>query len=246
MSLASAPLAEETTRHQPVGLIHQQPAGPGRPHPFGRGTRSPKDPHAAGDVGDIRLARVAAAYRGFLESLGLDLTDPDLAGTDYRVARAYQELLGGLQPSAEPKLTTFPNTQGYAGIVSVTGLPFYSICAHHFLPFFGTAHIGYVLGDRLLGLSKMARVVDLYARRPQLQERLTEQVATLLDERLAPAGVIVSVEARHLCIEMRGVSRTGVTTTTMAVRGTFKDTNLQQQFLGQLRSAHAAPRSGEG
>jgi GTP cyclohydrolase I len=225
-------------------FAQEQSRRPLRPHQFG--SRLPHDPGAAGDVGDIRLARVAAAYRGFLESLGLDLTDPDLVGTDHRVARAYQELLGGLDPSTEPSLTTFPNTEGYAGIVSVTNIPFYSICAHHFLPFFGTAHVGYVPGDRLLGLSKMARVVDRYARRPQLQERLTEQVAALLDDRLAPAGVIVSLEARHLCMEMRGVSRPGVTTTTMAVRGSFKDTSLQQQFLGQLRGAHAAPRSGEG
>jgi GTP cyclohydrolase I len=209
-------------------------------HHFSPGVRPMHDRVAESDAGDIRLARVAAAFRGFLESLGLDLTDPDLAETDHRVARAYRELLGGLRPGAEPKLTTFPNTEGHAGIVSVTGIPFHSVCAHHFLPFFGTAHVGYVPGESLLGLSKMARVVDFYARRPQLQERLTEQVATLLDERLAPAGVIVSLEARHLCMEMRGVSRPGVTTTTTAVRGTFKDDRLQQQFFARLRGAIAA------
>jgi GTP cyclohydrolase I len=216
-----------------------------RRHRLGAGVSLPHKQDDADDMGDIRLARVAATYRGFLESLGLDLTDPDLAGTDYRVARAYQELLGGLQSSAEPQLTTFPNTEGYTGIVSVTGIPFYSICAHHFLPFFGTAHVGYVPGERLVGLSKMARVVDLFAHRPQLQERLTEQVAALLDERLAPAGVIVSVEARHMCMEMRGVSRPGVTTTTMAVRGTLKDEGLQRQFLSRLRGARTESFTGE-
>jgi GTP cyclohydrolase I len=190
--------------------------------------------HHAPD-GDDRLAGVAAAFRGFLESLGLDLADPDLSGTDRRVARAYREMLGGLRPGAEPVLSTFPNTEGHAGIVSVTDIPFYSICAHHFLPFFGTAHVGYVPGDRLVGLSKLARVVDYYARRPQLQERLTEQVASLLDERLAPAGVIVSLSGRHLCMEMRGVSRPGVTTTTMAVRGTLADERLQNLFLARVR-----------
>ena len=229
-----------------MSLVHEQARPPIGRYRFATSVAHPGDQDDPGDLGDIRLARVAAAYRGFLESLGLDLTDPDLAGTDYRVARAYREMLGGLEPSAEPTLTTFPNTEGYAGIVSVTNIPFYSLCAHHFLPFFGTAHVGYVPGDRLVGLSKMARVVDRYARRPQLQERLTEQVAALLDDRLGSAGVIVSVEARHLCMEMRGVSRPGVITTTMAVRGTFKDTSLQQQFLGQLRGGHAAPRSGEG
>lgn len=188
-------------------------------------------PRLRAEDGDPDLTRVAKAYRGFLESLGLDLSDPNLAGTDRRVARAYRELLSGLRPGHKPRLTTFPNTEGYAGIVSVTGIPFYSLCAHHFLPFFGVAHLGYAPGKRLVGLSKLARVVEFYARRPQLQERLTEQVAGLLEQQLAPAGVIVSLEARHLCMEMRGVSKPGVTTTTTAVRGTLTDPRLQEQFL---------------
>ena len=208
-------------------------------HQRGPGVR-PAQRHAAQAEGEeLRLARVAAAFRGFMESLGLDLGDPDLARTDHRVARAYRELFGGLRPDAEPRLSTFPNTEAYAGIVSVTGIPFYSICAHHFLPFFGTADVGYIPGERLAGLSKLARVVGFFARRPQLQERLTEQVAALLDDRLAP-GVIVLVEARHLCTEMRGVE-TRSTTTTLAVRGTLKDERLQEQFFARLRRAGAPP-----
>jgi GTP cyclohydrolase I len=180
---------------------------------------------------DLRLAGVAAAFRGFLESLGLDLDDPNLAATDQRVARAYRELFAGLEHGAEPRLSTFPNSEGYEGVVSLTGIPFYSLCAHHFLPFFGTANVGYVPGTQLLGLSKLARVVDFYARRPQLQERMTQQIAALLDERVAPAGVIVVVEARHLCMEMRGVSLPGVSTTTTAVLGTFTDETLRSRFL---------------
>lgn len=186
---------------------------------------------------DLRLGRTAAAFRAFLESFDLDLTDPNLAGTDRRVARAYGELLAGLNPGAEPGLSTFPNTDGYEGIVSVTGISFYSICAHHFLPFFGTAHVGYVPGERLLGLSKVARVVEYYARRPQLQERMTAQIAAFLDERVGPAGVMVSVEARHLCMEMRGVSRPGVITKTTAARGVMKKSRLQREFLKGLRDA---------
>jgi GTP cyclohydrolase IA len=188
---------------------------------------------------EFPVERVAAAFRGFLETLGLDLADPNLAGTDLRVARAYEEMLGGLR-SAEPDVSTFPNTNRHAGMVSVTDVPFYSICAHHFLPFFGTAHVGYVPHDRLVGLSKLARVVDFYARRPQLQENLTEEVATLLDERLAPAGLIVSLEARHLCMEMRGISKPGVTTRTTAVRGTLQDESLQRQFFERVCEAGAA------
>lgn len=189
-------------------------------------------------AGEFPVERVAGAFRGFLESLGLDPAHPNLAGTDHRVARAYEEMLGGLR-RAEPELSTFPNTKGYAGMVSVTDIPFYSICAHHFLPFFGTVQVGYVPRERLIGLSKISRVVDFHARRPQLQEDLTEEIAAMIDERLAPAGLIVLVEARHLCMEMRGVSRPGVTTRTTAVRGTFQDENLQQTFFARVRGAGA-------
>ena len=175
---------------------------------------------------------VAAAFRRFMESLGLDLRNPDLAGTDMRVARAYTELLSGLRSDTEPHLSTFPNTEKHAGIVSVTGIPFYSICAHHFLPFFGTADVGYVPSDHLVGLSKIARVVDHFARRPQLQERLAEQVASHFDERLSPRGVIVVLRARHLCMEMRGVGVEGLTTT-VAVRGVLEDARLQEQFFSR-------------
>ncbi len=183
---------------------------------------------------------MAAAFRAFMESLDLDLTDPNLVDTDQRVARACEEMFRGLRPGAEPKLSTFPNAEGYSSLVSVTDIPFYSVCAHHFLPFFGTAHVGYIPGERLVGLSKLGRVVEYFARRPQLQERLTEQVATMLEERLSPAGVIVALEARHLCMEMRGISRPGVTTLTTAVRGTLTDPKLQQQFFDRLRSGNAA------
>lgn len=192
-----------------------------------------------------RLARTAAAFREFLESLGLDADDPILEGTDRRVARAYRELLGGVD-DVEPALTVFPNTERHSGIVQVTGIPFYSICAHHFLPFFGVAHVGYVPGERLVGLSKLGRVVDYYARRPQLQERLTEQIASLLDQRIAPRGVMVLLEARHMCMEMRGLSRPNVTTTTAAVRGVLEDDRLQQQFQARLRGAGGRSAPGTG
>jgi GTP cyclohydrolase I len=208
-----------------------------QPYQGGASLGSLHDHPSAGGRDEPSLSSAASAFRGFLEALGLDLADPDLAGTDRRVARAYRELLAGLDPGGAPSFSTFPNTQQHSGLVAVTGIPFYSLCAHHFLPFFGIAHVGYVPGERLAGLSKLARLVDFYARRPQLQERLTEQVAAALDEQLDPPGVIVALEARHLCVEMRGVSKPGVITTTTAVRGCLADERLQRQFFARCSGA---------
>jgi GTP cyclohydrolase I len=216
---------------------------PERPVAFPRRPVPAPRPRSADRSEGFDVEKVAAAFRGFLQTLDLDLTDPNLAGTPERVARAYREILGGLRKT-EPALRTFPNSGKYAGVVSVTDIAFHSICAHHFLPFFGTAHVAYAPGSRLVGLSKIARAVDHFARRPQLQEDLTEQVASFLQQRLAPAGLLVTMEARHLCMEMRGVARAGVTTRTTAVRGTFQDERLQEQFFARLRDG-ASPNRRE-
>ena len=209
-------------------------AFPPRPVPAPR-------PRSADSIDGFDVAKVSAAFRGFLQSLDLDLTDPNLAGTPERVARAYREILGGLR-KGEPTLSTFPNAKQYSGVVSVTDIAFHSICAHHFLPFFGTAHVAYAPGNRLVGLSKIARAFDHFARRPQLQEDLTEQVASFLQQKLTPNGLLVTMEARHLCMEMRGVARAGVTTRTTAVRGTFQDERLQEQFFARLRDGASSNR----
>jgi GTP cyclohydrolase I len=175
-----------------------------------------------------------------MEALGLDLKDPNLAGTDRRVARAFRELFAGHYAGAEPKLRSFPNTEGYSEAVAVTGIPFHSLCAHHFLPFFGTAHLAYVPKERLVGLSKLARVVDFYARRPQLQERMTEQIAELIERRLQPAGTSVVIQARHLCMEMRGVRKAGASTVTSAIRGVFEDETKRRELLAGQFGARAA------
>jgi GTP cyclohydrolase I len=184
---------------------------------------------------DRKTREVARAFRALLEVLELDLSDPNLAGTDVRVARMYRELFAGLE-TEEPRLRTFPNREKYSEMVTVLDIPFYSICAHHFLPFFGSAHVGYIPANRIVGLSKIARVVDHYARRPQLQERMTEQILGLLRDRLAPLGLMVVLEGRHLCMEMRGVSKPGVVTTTSAISGTFEEDKVRQEFLQLLPS----------
>lgn len=178
--------------------------------------------------------RVAAKFREVMEALELDLGDPNLVGTELRVARAYQELFAGLSAGAEPALRTFPNTERYSEMVSVVDITFYSLCAHHFLPFFGSAHVAYLPGDRIVGLSKVARVVNFYARRPQVQERMTEQIINYLERRLEPRGVMVVVQARHFCMEMRGIGKPGLTTTTSAIRGDFEEERVRREFLALL------------
>ena len=185
---------------------------------------------------------VAAGLRAAFRALGLDLGDANLAGTDRRLARAYKELFAGLYAGEAPALRTFPNSEGYSEMVAVTDIPFYSLCAHHLLPFFGAAHVAYLPKDRIVGLSKLARVVDFFARRPQIQERMTEQIVQLLDERLRPAGAMVVVQARHFCMEMRGIAKPGAATTTSALRGAFENDRTRQEFLGLLRT----PRGSVG
>lgn len=183
-----------------------------------------------------RTAQVADAFRQVLLALDLDLSDPNLTATHLRVARAYEELFAGLREGSEPRWRTFPNTEQYSQMVSVVDVPFFSLCSHHFLPFFGSAHVAYIPGDRIVGLSKLARLVDFYARRPQLQERMTEQIVTCLNKRLAPKGAMVVLQARHFCMEMRGVSKPGVLTTTSALSGAFEEGRVRQEFLSLLPS----------
>jgi GTP cyclohydrolase I len=182
-----------------------------------------------------KLDRIAHHVRGILTALGLDLADPNLAETDLRVAKMYLEMFGGLAEGAEPKVTTFPNEEGYSHMVMEKQIPFFSMCAHHLIPFYGHAHIAYIPRERILGLSKFARILEFYAKRPQLQERLTEQVVTYLEEKLQPQGAMVVIEARHLCVEMRGVKKTGALTVTSALRGIFHQKPVREEFLDLLR-----------
>ena len=165
---------------------------------------------------------VEDASRALLEAVGEDLTREGLRDTPSRMGRAWRELLSGLEEDPRDHLkTTFEVWTDE--IVMVRDIPFYSVCEHHLLPFYGHAHVGYIpKGGRVTGLSKLARVVEGYARRPQVQERLTAQIADAIDEVLAPQGVIVVVEAEHMCMTMRGISKPGSSTVTSALRGIVK------------------------
>lgn len=166
---------------------------------------------------DLRAAEKAAA--DLLTALGIDLNSDSLRDTPGRMARAYAELL-----TPRPfRPTTFPNDEGYDELVLARAIPIRSVCEHHLLPFVGVAHVGYLPGERILGLSKLARVVEMFAHGPQVQERLTKQIAQWLVDELSPGGVGVIIEAEHLCMTLRGVQATGSTTVTSTLLGTLRD-----------------------
>jgi GTP cyclohydrolase I len=175
----------------------------------------------------VDVAAAEQAVRALLRALGRDPGEPHLLATPRRVADAYAELL--TPPPFD--LTTFANDEGYNELVMATAIPVQSLCEHHLLPFTGVAHIGYLPGDRILGLSKLARVLDLFARDLQVQERLTQQVADWLQDNLAPRGVGVVIEAEHLCMSLRGVRARGARTTTSALHGVLReDARSRQEF----------------
>ncbi|MBB5153130.1 GTP cyclohydrolase I FolE [Saccharopolyspora phatthalungensis] len=177
--------------------------------------------------GQIDLAAAEKAAGDLLRALGISTDSESLRGTPGRMARAYAELF-----SPRPfELTTFPNDEEYDELVLARAIPVRSVCEHHLLPFVGTAHVGYLPGERILGLSKLARVVEHFACRPQVQERLTKQVADWLCEQLQPKGVGVVIEAEHTCMTLRGVQATGSNTVTSTLLGTLRqDARSRQEF----------------
>jgi GTP cyclohydrolase I len=178
--------------------------------------------------GDVDLAAAQRAAHDLLDALGVDLTDESVRDTPRRMARMYAELL--TPTSFTP--TTFPNDGGYDELVVATQIPFHSMCEHHLLPFVGVAHVGYLPRERIIGLSKLARVVEMFARNLQVQERLTTQVASWLDQHLQPKGVGVVIEAEHFCMSLRGVQKPGARTVTSALHGLVRDdSSTRQEFL---------------
>ena len=179
---------------------------------------------------DIDLVRAERAVADLLDALGQDISDEHMQDTPRRVAAAYAEML----TPRSFNLTTFPNDEGYDELVVARDIPFHSLCQHHLLPFKGVAHVGYLPGERILGLSKLARVVELFARGLQVQERLTKQVADWLEEQLAPKGVGVVIEAEHLCMSLRGVQAHGSRTVTSALHGLLRDDQRSRAELFSL------------
>jgi GTP cyclohydrolase IA len=177
---------------------------------------------------DVDLVRAADGVHELLLGLGIDTDAEGLRDTPRRVAQAYAELL-----SPQPfTATTFPNEEGYDELVVAREIPFHSLCEHHLIPFVGVAHVAYLPGARIVGLSKLARVVEHFARRLQVQERMTVQIADWLESELAPKGVGVVLDAEHFCMTIRGVQKPGARTTTSALRGRVRsDERTRAEFL---------------
>ncbi len=171
-------------------------------------------------------------FKMIMHEMGLDLTDDSLSGTPYRFAKMYvKELFYGLNPINKPKLSTFKNKYGYKKMLVEQNITIDSACEHHFLPIIGHAHVAYIPKDKVIGLSKINRLVDYYARRPQVQERLVLQILNDLQDVLDTKDVIVSVTAKHLCVSTRGIKDQSSFTTTLEYGGCFSETAIRNEFL---------------
>lgn len=189
--------------------------------------------HAGMSHGAFALDRAEAAVRELLLALGQDVDQDALVDTPRRVAHSFAEMLSPRPFDAR----TFPNDEAYDELVVSRDIPFQSLCEHHLLPFVGMAHVAYLPGSRILGLSKLARVVELFARRLQVQERLTQQIANWLMDELSPRGAGVVLEAEHMCMSVRGVRAPGARTVTSALRGTLRDdARTRQEFLSLVHA----------
>jgi len=183
-----------------------------------------------------KIERITKSVRDILETLGMDLTDDSLKGTPKRVAKAYvNELFSGLNPLNKPSSTTFENKYQYGEMLVEKNITLYSTCEHHLLPIVGKAHVAYVSSGRVVGLSKMNRIVEYYANRPQVQERLTMQVVQELQHILNTQDVACIIDAKHLCVNSRGIKDITSSTVTAEYQGVFKtDENLRKEFLAYI------------
>ena len=183
-----------------------------------------------------KIASIEQHFRLIMEDLGLDLTDDSLNGTPYRVAKMFvQEIFSGLNPKNKPKMSVFENAYHYDKMLVEANISFNSTCEHHFLPIIGHAHIGYVSSGKVIGLSKLNRIVDYYARRPQVQERMIMQIFNELKTVLETDNVMVVVEATHLCVSSRGIKDASSYTSTIQYGGIFEDKETRNDFFNLIK-----------
>lgn len=202
---------------------------------IGTSVETPLRSDAFAKTDDQKIESISFHYQKIMEELGLDLTDDSLSGTPYRVAKMYvKELFSGLDPKNKPKISVFDNKYQYSKMLIERDITFNSSCEHHFLPIIGKAHIGYISSGKVIGLSKMNRIVEYYGRRPQVQERMTMQIFDELKTALQTDDVIVVVEAEHLCVSTRGVNDKSSKTTTLEYGGQFGDNQIRKDFFKMI------------
>jgi len=183
-----------------------------------------------------KIKAIEADFKHILETLGLDLTDDSLKGTPRRFAKSYvNELFLGLNPAAKPKLSTFENNYKYGEMLVEKNIVLYTTCEHHFLPIIGRAHVAYISKGNVIGLSKMNRIVDYFAKRPQVQERLTMQVVQALQQALGTPDVACVIDAKHLCVNSRGIRDIASSTVTAEFGGAFKKDSVKAEFLDYIK-----------
>jgi GTP cyclohydrolase I len=201
-------------------------------HHFSTSIKTPLRADAFDTSDDEKIKNIQHHFKMIMQEMGLDLTDDSLSGTPYRVAKMYvKELFYGLNPANKPKLSIFENKYGYKKMLIEQNITIDSACEHHFLPIIGHANVAYIPKDKVIGLSKINRLVDYYARRPQVQERLVLQILNDLQEVLDTKDVIVSVTAKHLCVSSRGIKDQSSFTTTLEYGGCFSKTEVRNEFL---------------
>jgi GTP cyclohydrolase I len=199
---------------------------------FSTSIKTPLRADAFDKSDDEKIKNIQNHFKMIMQEMGLDLNDDSLSGTPYRVAKMYvKELFYGLNPVNKPKLSTFENKYGYKKMLIEQNITIDSACEHHFLPIIGYANVAYIPKDKVIGLSKINRLVDYYARRPQVQERLVLQILNDLQEVLDTQDVIVSVTAKHLCVSSRGIKDQSSFTTTLEYGGCFSKTEVRNEFL---------------
>lgn len=183
-----------------------------------------------------KIYKIEGLFAEIMETLGLDLTDDSLAGTPNRVAKMYvQEIFSGLNPANKPEIALFENKYNYGQMLVEKDITLYSNCEHHFVPIFGKAHVAYISAGKIIGLSKLNRLVQYYSKRPQVQERLTVQIATELQEILGTEDVAVVIDAKHLCVSSRGIKDNSSATVTSFYGGRFGQTNIKEEFLKYIQ-----------
>jgi len=203
---------------------------------IGNGLDTPMQDNAFEKSDEEKMDIIEDAFTTIMDTLGLDLDDDSLQDTPRRVAKMYvQEIFKGLNPNQKPEVSVFENKYGYERMLVEKDINVQSTCEHHFLPIVGKAHVGYISNGQVIGLSKINRIVDYYARRPQVQERMTRQIVEGLQEALDSRDVIVVIEAVHMCVVARGIQDTGSTTLTIDYSGAFEDKELRKEFMDYLK-----------